>query len=190
MDADIRAAVSGPGWKAEVVHVEHTVYAVVYRQEDGHLLRIPFDPREDGTELYTDLKAWTEPAGEALPASARPAVVERLLQALLAFSPKDPWRIWDQVWPRFPLAWVNRPETFLIEHSDTWLQYSEVGRSIVLPCTLIPVQVAGEKPRLQVHPPTSPTWTFPETAGVISPADWKRILQHLGEFDRARIEWV
>lgn len=190
MPPTVESHISGPGWTAEVQHVEHTVYAVVYRQDDGHLFRMQFDPREDGTEVYVTLDTWTEPADAAMAESDRPAVVDRLMQALLAYSPKDPWRIWAQAWPRFLLAMANRPETFFIEHSDTWVLYTEVGRSIVIPCTYAPASAAGEKHHITVHAPKEPAWTFPANGGPIPPADWKIIQERLGQMPDADLVWA
>lgn len=190
MDNSLEASVSGPGWTAEVHNTEHTVYAVLYTEEGGRSLKVTFDPREDGPNVYTNLDVWTKPADQAISESDKTVLIERLSLALNAYFKNDTWRLWTASWPRFPLAWKG-PELFFIEYAaDKWVQYSEPGRSMVLPCKTLPSDTVGAVPAVQVDKTEQPMWAYPTSAGAVSPTDWERIQQRLAEAKEFHLEWV
>lgn len=190
MNTEIVATVSGPGWTAVVEHPGHTAYVIVYRQDTGKTLRVPFDPREDGTDVVANLKEWTEPTGTELPDVEKPKIIEALTQALNAFFVRDDWRLWTATWPRFPLAWKGA-QHFLIEHwPDKWLQYSEIGRSILLDCEAQRFVGANTPPHVRVHKPKKPVWSYPPEAGEIESEEWQRIQTRLEQWPNIVLEWM
>jgi hypothetical protein len=151
-------------------------------EEDGHVLRERWDPRETGTVFPVDFRAWSEPPGAPMSNEAR----ERAFLALWRIARKDSVRALLEFVGEFHIArhWARTSGFLLSVYDGGRIEYMERGRTLELSFH----HDHKDYYRAIAEPPAEPRWTYPpETA--VAPEHWERIQ---GRLRSARSEdmWI
>jgi hypothetical protein len=147
-------------------------YSLEY-EEQWHIVRTAWDPRDDGPRMTMKTQAWDEPYGENPSAEER----QRIREGLWKLGRKVGAEMAVDVSPDLPcpvvVGWKRTSEFLVDVHDGGHIEYFEVRRTLVLGYT------EPEPYHAVVSLPSDLRWTYPPVE-AIAPEARRMIVQRLG----------